>query len=121
MALAEDLARWAVVEVEVQRPHRRQVAHHEEGGEGGVKEEGDPLGGRGWDAQAAHAGRVGCREVKEREACVMDCWSNVGKDVLTHLKCDNEQNAHPTKMNLSGNRSATSRESKRDEERKCFG
>ena len=26
--------------------HRRQVAHHEEGGEGGVEQEGDSLGGR---------------------------------------------------------------------------
>lgn len=45
--------------------NRRQVAHHEEGREGGVKEEGNPLCGWGWDAQAAYAGCVCYRDVTE--------------------------------------------------------
>lgn len=43
--------------------HRRQVSHHEEGCEGGVKEEGDPLCGCSWDAQAAYAAGVCCRNI----------------------------------------------------------
>lgn len=50
--------------------NRWQVAHHEEGCKGGVKEEGDPLGGCSWDAQAANTG------------CV--CWRNTEKK--THNK-----------------------------------
>lgn len=46
--------------------NRRQVAHHKEGCEGGVKEEGNPLGGCSWDAQAAHAGCV-CYKNREQE------------------------------------------------------
>ena len=39
---------------------RGQVPHHEEGGECGVKQEGNPLGGAGRDAEAADAGCVSC-------------------------------------------------------------
>lgn len=39
---------------------RGQVSHHEEGGERGVEQEGDPLGGAGRDAEAADAGGVSC-------------------------------------------------------------
>lgn len=51
--------------------NRWQVAHHEEGCEGGVEEKGDPLGGCSWDAQAADA------------ACV--CW----RDTHTHKNITN--------------------------------
>lgn len=78
--------------------HRRQVAHHEEGGEGGVKEEGDPFGGCGWDAQAADAGGVGCRREKMKRGTFMtDRWENRGDDLTIRLRCDDEPETNPTK------------------------
>lgn len=47
--------------------NRGQIAHHEERGKGGVKEERNPLRGCGWDAQAAHAGCVCYRDITEHE------------------------------------------------------
>lgn len=44
--------------------NRRQVAHHEESCESGVKQEGDPFGGCSWNTQAANARRVGCNTSK---------------------------------------------------------
>lgn len=63
--------------------HRRQVAHHEESREGGVEEEGDPLGGCGRDAEAAHAACVCCtdgtrRRFRERAA-------QLSADMLTSI------------------------------------
>lgn len=52
--------------------NRRQVSHHEERCESGVKEEGDPLGGCSGDAQAADAGRVSCGRKNKHEPKLMN-------------------------------------------------
>lgn len=56
--------------------NRRQVAHHEESCESGVKQEGDPFGGRGWNTQAAYAARVGCKRITNNPTTINACWNS---------------------------------------------
>lgn len=50
--------------VHMQVTNRRQVAHHKEGSQGGVKEEGNPFSWCCWNAQAADTGCVACKNIQ---------------------------------------------------------